>query len=99
MFAFFEPVLRSDFKIVSDCDLEGKVKISAPIYALMGDKEQLSIKLDNWGNYTAGTFKSQILPGDHFFIHKHPEKISGIIKSFYVENKMREYTTISRTRL
>lgn len=91
MFDFFEPILRSDFKVVADCDLEGKLKISAPMYALMGDQEKLVSLIENWGNYTTGQFKHEIVPGDHFFIHKHPEKIGGIIKEFYDQSKVLQY--------
>ncbi|HLP57168.1 MAG TPA: alpha/beta fold hydrolase [Fluviicola sp.] len=91
MFDFFEPILRSDFKIVADCDLEGKVKMSVPMYALMGDEEKLSSLLENWGNYTTGPFKHELVPGDHFFIHQHPEKIGGIIKTFYVQSMVLQH--------
>lgn len=83
MLAFFEPVLRSDFQIVSDCALEHSSKVKAPIYALMGSEEALSPKLDNWGNYTEGRFEHEVLNGDHFFIHKHPQKLGAVIKNFY----------------
>jgi len=88
MLAFFEPVLRSDFQIVSDCDLQGSTKVQAPIYAMMGSEESLSPQLDNWGNYTEGRFEHEILKGDHFFIHKHPQKLGSVIKSFYDQSKV-----------
>jgi surfactin synthase thioesterase subunit len=88
VFEFFAPIIKSDFEIVGSCDLENKCKIEAPIYAMMGDKETLSPQITNWSNYTKSNFEFEVLTGDHFFIHKHPQKIARVIKTFYDQSKV-----------
>ncbi|UNY98301.1 alpha/beta fold hydrolase [Zhouia spongiae] len=84
LFDFFEPILRADFEIVEkESDLNGEIKISTPIYALMGDKEKFCCSIQNWKNYTTSNFKYKLLSGNHFFIYDHPKEIAEFIKESY----------------
>lgn len=83
LFFFFSPIMRSDFKILEDGEpLDADFKVSTPIVALMGDKEETADNIDNWKNFTSGAFKSYLLSGNHFFIHDHPAELVRIITHF-----------------
>jgi surfactin synthase thioesterase subunit len=83
LFDFFEPVLRADFEIAETVGLTGERPIKAPLFAMMGDKEEKVDQIANWTNYARNGFRYEILEGDHFFIHKHPERIAMIIRECY----------------
>lgn len=81
LFNFFEPVLRADFEIVErGSHPPMDQKISTPIYAYMGTDEEHIDQLTNWRNYTTSYFESELFDGDHFFIYKHPYKISKVFR-------------------
>lgn len=79
LFEFFNPILRADFRVLEQEDIPGP-KVNCPIYALMGSEEEQVDQINNWGNYTTGKFESEVLPGGHFFIFDHPERIAKIIE-------------------
>lgn len=81
VFKFFEPVIRADFKLAAEHRLENAIVVDTPIYAIMGDSEQCKDKITNWSKYTTNKFEYEILPGDHFFIRKHPQRIVECIKN------------------
>ncbi|MDO6434611.1 alpha/beta fold hydrolase [Flavitalea sp. BT771] len=83
MFEFFEPILRADFEIAERNELAHEPAVSIPLFAIMGSEEENVEKIDNWGRFTNARFDYRILGGDHFFIHKHPHTIAGIIKQSY----------------
>lgn len=81
---FFLPIIRADFKLAEEFR-ESKYKpLEIPIHAIMGTEEEYVSDIENWKNYTRAGVKCDVLEGDHFFIHKNPEKISSIIKSYVV---------------
>jgi external thioesterase TEII len=80
LFDFFSPIIRADFQVLEKGGyIEQNIKIDCPIYAIMGDSEKRSIHIDNWKNYTRSNFKFQILSGNHFFIHDHPDEMMNIL--------------------
>ena len=84
LFDFFAPIMRADFKLLENSEkLTSDFKIKSGIVAIMGDKEETADKIENWKNHTSGNFKSHLLPGNHFFIHDHPQKLAQIITSTY----------------
>jgi surfactin synthase thioesterase subunit len=83
LLGFFEPVLRADFEIVERNRLEEEPAIQAHLYAMMGSGEENVAFINNWSKFTKGRFNAEILEGDHFFIHRHPARVAGIINSFY----------------
>jgi external thioesterase TEII len=86
---FFVPILRADFAIVEKCEsAESSLVINTPIYAVMGDQEEYVAHITNWENYTKAQFKYEILPGNHFFIHQHAQKIAELIRKAHVTNTL-----------
>ncbi|MGO4294460.1 thioesterase II family protein [Chitinophaga sp. RAB17] len=83
LFDFFEPILRADFEIVEKNEIKIEPAISAPLYAIMGSEEEYVEQIANWRHFTRSKFNCEIMEGGHFFIHKHPEKIAGIIRDSY----------------
>jgi external thioesterase TEII len=83
LFEFFEPILRADFEVLEKKPIVFKSVIKTPLYALMGKEEENVQFIDNWKKYVVNSFESEIFEGDHFFIYKHPQSISGIIKKIY----------------
>lgn len=85
LFDFFNPIIRADYKIFEDyiycTDTDSKLNI--PIVALMGDHEEFSKYIQNWQKFTSNKFAYSLLPGNHFFIHSHPEKIANLIKTTF----------------
>ncbi|MEM9918143.1 MAG: alpha/beta fold hydrolase [Bacteroidota bacterium] len=84
IFDFFEPVLRADFEIVEkEFEYPKGFTLHTPIIALMGSDEEDSDKIENWKNYTHNRFQSQLLKGDHFFIHRHKQTLASMLKNAY----------------
>ena len=83
LFELFEPVLRSDFEIADRNKMDNEAAITAPLFAMMGSEEEDTESISNWAKYTHGSFDYEIMPGDHFFIHQHPDRIAEIIKKQY----------------
>lgn len=83
LFNFFEPILRADFQIVETNELANESAIATPLYALMGSEEENVDQLANWGRFTRSDFCSEILQGNHFFIHKHAGRMAEILRGLY----------------
>jgi external thioesterase TEII len=86
LFDFFEPIIRSDFEILEKEDILLKEPVQTPVYAMMGNLEKQVNQLENWGRLTTGSFHSQIVKGDHFFIHQQAELVADRITRAYEEN-------------
>lgn len=82
-FNYFEPILRADFEIAENNELEFHLPINLPIFAIMGSQEDRVAEINNWGRFTTSEFDSAVLEGNHFFIHHHAKKIASIIKTCY----------------
>ncbi|MBB6269859.1 surfactin synthase thioesterase subunit [Pedobacter cryoconitis] len=80
---YFMPILKADFEISEENNLERDSTINVPIYSLMGDTEEHADKITNWSKYTRSDFKHEVLSGDHFFIYNHPERLAKIITKHY----------------
>jgi surfactin synthase thioesterase subunit len=83
LLSFFEPILRADFEIAERNELEEEPAIQANLFAIMGSQEDDVASINNWSRFTKGRFNAEVLQGDHFFIHRHPNRIAGIINAFY----------------
>jgi surfactin synthase thioesterase subunit len=83
LFNFFEPILRADFQIVETNELANEPAVAAPLYALMGSEEKNVDQIANWGRFTHSDFCSEILEGNHFFIHKHASQVAQILRGLY----------------
>ena len=82
----YMPILRSDFEISDKHDLTHYSKISAPIFAMMGDVEEGVNRITNWQDFTHSTFQYEIFKGGHFFINEHPKEIASIIANKELKN-------------
>jgi len=83
LFDLFEPVLRADFEIAESNDIDQDPPVSAPLFAMMGSEEEDVESISNWSRYTRSAYRHEVLTGDHFFIHRHPEKVAGLIRHYY----------------
>jgi external thioesterase TEII len=82
-FNFFEPILRADFEIVERNEMTMEPAVNTPLYAIMGSEEEKVEEISNWSRFTRSCFNYEILEGNHFFIHRHPQKITQIIRNCY----------------
>lgn len=82
---FFEPFLRSDFKAVEDyCYQAMEEPLPVPLFIRTGSEEIiLWHDVIKWQNETKYKLNLKVLPGNHFFIFRHPEYlIQQIIKAY-----------------
>lgn len=87
LFGFFEPILRADFEIIQKDPLQIK-SVNTPIYAVMGSQEDTVSEIHNWRKFTTADFDYEVLPGNHFFLFDHCERIAEIIKECYNKYKL-----------
>lgn len=81
LFDFFEPIIRADFEIIEGDSMPTTFgRINVPIFGMAGSEETFAGDMDNWAKYTAAGFRHEIWPGDHFFIHDHPERIVSVFR-------------------
>ncbi|WP_343673875.1 alpha/beta fold hydrolase [Chitinophaga sp.] len=83
LFEIFEPVLRADFEITERNRIAEEAAVHAPLFALMGSRENDVADIDNWARFTKGRFERAVLKGDHFFIRNHAQRMADIITRLY----------------
>lgn len=77
---FFEPILRSDFKISENYVYEEAPPLNIPITVITGTEEDMEIKdIQLWQKETTHVVDFKRMPGKHFFILQHSFKIMEII--------------------
>lgn len=86
LFDFFEPILRADFRVTETFRYKPTgLPLNLPFTVITGTEEKMTdndIRL--WQEETVATVDFRKLPGKHFFIFKHPEKIlSAITEKLY----------------
>ncbi len=80
LFDFFAPIMRADFGLLENAEeLSDDFKVKVPIRAVMGTTEETADQIENWKRFTSNQFSSQLLEGNHFFIHDHPSQLMKII--------------------
>ncbi|MFV8347171.1 thioesterase II family protein [Flavobacterium sp. ZB4P13] len=80
LYNHFAPIIRSDFECVDNLnDIQDNIQINTDIYAIMGNGEETSSKIDNWKRFTKGNFQNKIVSGNHFFIYDHPKEIVNAV--------------------
>lgn len=80
LYEFFEPILRADFKLVEEKEIEISEPLKTPIYALMGSEEKTVSHIANWQNFTNSNLKTEVISGDHFFVNNCMDYLAKIIK-------------------
>ncbi len=87
-FTFFSKIMRADFECIEkDQDLEKDITVQSSIYAIMGDQESLSARIENWSKFTKASFDYSILEGNHFFIHHHSKTIGKLINYCFAQSQ------------
>lgn len=81
-FSFYEPVLRADFELAEMYNSYKEIPVRAPIFAMMGSREEHVEQITNWKNFTSSRFSYKIFEGGHFFIYEFPSEIANIIRRF-----------------
>ena len=77
---FFEPILRSDFKISENYIHEQSVPLNIPITVITGTEEDMELEdIQLWQKETTHVVDFKRMPGKHFFIFQHPFKVMEII--------------------
>lgn len=77
---YFEPIIRSDFKVSETYLYEDYVPLNIPITIITGTEEDMEIAdIRLWQKETTCVIDFRQLPGNHFFIIKQSGKIVEII--------------------
>ena len=78
------PTLRADFELCETHTPGDEPPLDCPILALGGrdDPRVSPADLEAWRDYTRGPFRSEILPGDHFFVQTHCPAVLDTIARF-----------------
>ena len=75
------PMLRADFEMYHRYRFAPGAQLRCPMVALGGISDQIeSEQIAQWQFHTAGSFRMQMLPGDHFFLHKYQEDVLHVIE-------------------
>lgn len=90
LFDFYEPIIRADFEVVEVNELYKLPPVRCPVFAVMGNEEETVGNIMNWEQFT-GSFKYEILPGNHFFIHSHASRLADLIRSCYAKTILYQY--------
>ncbi len=88
MLYYFEPILRSDFKLSEDFKYVEKIPFNIPVTVITGTEEDMEMEdIRLWQKETTCTVDFKRMPGKHFFIFQHAFKIMEIISKKLYFNK------------
>ena len=75
------PIVRADFKASQTYEYVPGPLIECPIRAFGGLKDEMVPReeLEAWSEHTHGSFRAQMLPGDHFFLNTSQSLLTRII--------------------
>ena len=75
------PIVRADFKASQTYQYVPGPPLECPIRAFGGlkDEEVPREKVEAWSEHTSGSFRAQMLPGDHFFLNTSQSLLTRII--------------------
>jgi medium-chain acyl-[acyl-carrier-protein] hydrolase len=81
MIGMMMPALRADFELVETYRYQTYPPLPVPIAAFGGidDFKVKSSHLQSWSQHTAESFQLNMLPGNHFFLHKHQSKLLNLL--------------------
>jgi surfactin synthase thioesterase subunit len=80
LLAFFVPVLRADFQAVETWRHVPEPPLATPITMMMGVHDEVTEDAARaWSAETAGAFRLEKFPGDHFFVLQHWTAIGGLV--------------------
>ena len=75
------PIIRADFKASQTYKYIPGPPLECPIRAFGGLKDEMVTreKVEAWSEHTTGSFRAQMLPGDHFFLNTSQSLLTRII--------------------
>jgi surfactin synthase thioesterase subunit len=77
---FLEPILRADFELSETFDYTESNPLDIPITVITGTEEDMEADdIYSWQKESLMPVDFRTMPGKHFFIHKYPREIIGII--------------------
>ncbi|MCA9751978.1 MAG: thioesterase, partial [Gemmatimonadetes bacterium] len=81
------PLLRADFEMCDTYEPAPREPLSCPIVAFAGDEDPnvRPEQLAAWGELTTGEFRAVTLPGGHFLLDVHGDRIRREIREFGAE--------------
>ena len=76
MMDYFEPIIRSDFKLSETYTYPSSAPLNVPISVIVGDEEDMDFEdVKAWKRESSAEVAISKLPGSHFFIFEHAESI------------------------
>lgn len=85
---YYEPILRADFQASENYVHRERFALQLPITVITGTEEDMEPSdILLWQNETTETIEFKQLPGGHFFINDHPQKIVDIISDKLLHTK------------
>jgi len=93
------PIIRADFKASQTYKHEPGPPLECPIRAFGGLKDEMvpREKVEAWSEHTRGSFRAQMLPGDHFFLNTSQSLLTRIIVQQLIMHLNRIVTTRAQT--
>jgi surfactin synthase thioesterase subunit len=81
LFTLFLPVLRADLGWVDDYVYTDGPPVPVPVVAFAGEEDPVAPpdRMAGWQRHTEATFRLHVLPGGHFFLHEHVDRLAGLI--------------------
>lgn len=75
------PTLRADFQMAETYAPSGGERLACPVVALgASEDDRVSVAtLDPWREVTTGPFTLAMLPGDHFYLKTHRDRLLDLI--------------------
>ena len=75
------PIVRADFKASETYTYAPGPLLECPLRAFGGLKDEMipREKVEAWSEHTRGSFRAQMLPGDHFFLNTSQSLLTRII--------------------
>jgi len=75
------PIIRADFKASQTYEYVPGPPLECPIRAFGGLKDEMVPRenVEAWSEHTRGSFRAQMLPGDHFFLNTSLSLLTRII--------------------
>lgn len=76
------PTLRG-FKAIADYECAPDARVSCPIYAFLGDNDDVATpeKVAGWSERTTAEFTSRVFTGHHFYLTDHLPELVGDIEA------------------
>jgi medium-chain acyl-[acyl-carrier-protein] hydrolase len=75
------PIVRADFKATQTYQYAPGPPLECSIRAFGGLKDEMvpQEKVEAWSEHTRGSFRAQMLPGDHFFLNSSQSLLTSIV--------------------